>query len=323
MSDNVQFVKKENKIPPEYTEVKLSSVGKLSLPTSIHVRNYSGQDTLDLALANENNRLSTILYVLKQCIYEDIEDIEMIHYDELEEIMFNIYSIFWQQELNKIDYPFTPEEVEEAVEKELITREKADNILSGKDKVTATILIKDIKTTPLMEEFKEPFYLTVENQKVGMRLPRVKDFIDAGKITDEKFAFQIQKFYEITSLVNAGRAYEASQKDGYMEYLAYIENYNSEYATLKQSALLLSLNGKPLETWEDKIQAYKDIDLRVWAAYSNKVLKNYKFGINDLVKVKSPLTKNKIERRFQFRLFDYFPDIESGGNTDVSLQFGD
>ena len=56
MSNEIEFVDKNDdksqinqRIPAEYIPVKLSSLGKLDAPNTLHVRDYSGRDALELS----------------------------------------------------------------------------------------------------------------------------------------------------------------------------------------------------------------------------------------------------------------------------------
>jgi len=316
MSDNDIFVNdsvpkvKSNIIPKGYVPINLSSAGKLSAPAKIHVRNYNGQDALDLAMATEDDILETLLNVLIGMIYEDVEPNDLHEYD-IEEIMLNIFFNFWSSAL---EYPYTAMDDEF----EGIDEIRTARLKKAEEKLIITLTSGQIKTKNLKKEFVEPIVIINDEITYEFTLPRIGHTLTAQELTEDKFVDEEDFFNETsqklihneTVIENGGGdllKVAPSEKRKFLKYQAKRMKY---FTSLIQSNLIKSVDGQELINVEDKRNAYLIAPLTVWEKLNKEIKKNAQFGIEHTIKVKSPLTGKDVDRRFQFRFMDFLPPLE-------------
>lgn len=297
------------KAPSGYIAINLSSNGKLGVPAKIHVRNYNGQDALDLAMATDEDMFEVLVNVLSDMIYEDI-DTDDLHEQDLQEIMLNVYFNFWASHL---EYPYIPSE-EELLKVDDIRRER---IKSGGESLTMKLTSDQIITTNLMD-FEEPIKINMNDSEYSFILPRIGHTLNAKFMTEEKFANDEVKFSDLqVKLENNQERIEKGEPPVFSinpsekrKFTKYQKDRMKYFTLLIQAQLIQSVEGETFTEIKQKEEAYKIIALDVWREY-NKVLKEKaKFGISNTVKVISPLTKELVERRVVFRPMDFLPSME-------------
>lgn len=320
--ENVETKKKEI-VPANYIPVKLSSLGKLSVPKVIHVRNYSGEETLKLSTMNEDNSLQLLTDVIQSLIFEDV-DVGMMNENEVEELMLNIYVNWWNTQL---DYPY------EYTEEELknIDEERADNVRSGGEIPKVQINISEIKTTPIMSEFKEPIIISHAGIKYYFRLSRVQDMLNAKNFVMDKYIEEENKFSQIKKALE----YNAQIEDNNVAtpkkinpqelraYREYLTRRALDFEKISQMSKVTKFGNVEINTDEDKLNYYKEIPSDIWVKLNDVIDKSIQFGVNPELSVKSPLTGEEVIRRFQFQVLDFIPTLELPDSSEYTVVFGE
>jgi len=314
MSDADIFINdikpKIKSIPKGYIPINLSSAGKLSAPAKIHVRNYNGQDALDLSMTTEDDMLETLIDVLVGMIYEDVKPTDLHEYD-IEEIMLNVYYNFWSSTL---EYPYTPLDNEY----DDIDPVRAERLKKAEEKLVITLTSDDIKTNNLKSEFVEPIKIEDDDIYYEFILPRIGHALLAKEMTEDKFVDEEDTFSVIQqsllhnqNIENSGTgklmSVSVSDKRKFTKYQAKRMKY---FTSLIQCQLINNADGEQLNTIEEKRAAYLIAPLTVWEKFNKYIKENAQFGIQHTIKVDSPLTKKEVERRFQFRFMDFLPSME-------------
>ncbi|MFW6225380.1 MAG: hypothetical protein ACOC3V_00310 [bacterium] len=305
--------------PADYLPVKFSTLGKLSAPSKLHFRNYTGQDALNLSLANGENILQVLITTLNNMVYEKF-DCAMLHLEEVQEVMLNIYFNFWSSVI-EYDYVYDNDELDGLKE------EKKTSLESGHWKPSIIITSDKIKTNTLPEDFKEPINIEYENKKVSFRLERIKDSVIAQEMSDEKFIVQDEKFDDIKKKIRKATdegkyRYEYLTNKEVNSYEKYMEEKSNYYSLIERAQQIIKVNGKELETLDEKIEAYKNqIGLDFWQNL-NAFLKELNFGVENDITVKSPLTGKNVTRRFQFQFLDFVPSMELQRDKKYTISFG-
>lgn len=308
---------KKDKIPSDYLKVKLPTLGKLDAPYTIHVKDYSGEDALNLSLMNEDNVLNVITTVADNIIYEGI-DSNYLHEQELQVIMLHIYYNYWGSAITDYPYPYEEEELSELPE------ERQKNIRNNKEVPRIDVPIKNISTNPLPDEFKEPFVLTDTNgKKVTFTLARLGHIKKAQDYIEKKYAQEEQKYGYIKQLIAEKSSEEVLKEIPYSEikaYNSYLEKRSLDFAKVQQCQVIQKIGAKKFDTLEGKINAYSEIGLHTWRMYSDFV-KSLNFGVSPEVEVKSPLTGQTVTRRFLFRFMDFIPSVESQEPAGYTISY--
>ncbi len=307
-----------NIVSNEYIEIKLDSLGRLDAPPILHVRNYTMNDALELSLSSEENSLETTVKILKGMIKENF-DPAFLNEEELKQILLTVYANYWSSEIKNYPYPLEKDEYNK-LPIDMNKKERGEYI-SG-DKVYEIVLpIKSIKTKPIINEFIEPIKIQHNDDYVLFRLSRLKDVIEAKEYVKYLFLEKERQFSDIKDLAENNRLNEIDAKTIY----AYNDYYNRRRLTLLktvQSQLLIGKNGVMFETLEDKLNNYNKVDIKYWNKYNDTVKSYANFGIQDEVKVISPLTHKPIIRRFQFRYLDFLQTLDIQDNSEYVVKFG-
>jgi len=319
----------KDKIPSSHIPIKLSSAGKLSMPKVIHIRNYSGQDALDLAQSSNDVIIEAILKVIDGMIWEDV-DVSLLHQKELEEIMLNVYLNWWGTYIKDYPYPWEEEEIDAGIDKGVINEQKAENIRKGKDDVTINIPIVNIDTENLPAEFKEPIKIINDKNEYVFRLPRVGDIVTTEKFIEEKYFEEDNKFsslkndidYNIANKNNPNVQQRKIDPKVYKEYLTYRGQRNKDFLALQNMLLFLRINDTKFEDNEQRLKYYSELPLHI-VGKLEKIVEDVHFGPEEEMKVISPITKEEVTRRFQFRALDYVPSMEAENDDGYTVVFGE
>ena len=321
----LQSTKKINKqrIPAEYVPIKLSSLGKLDAPSIVHIKDYSGKDVLELSLAINNNSkfLRCLVNVINNVIFEGF-DCNYLHEHELEEIMLNITGNFISPNIQNFSYPYENEEYN------LMDEERKNRIEKGLEKLQVDIPINSINTNPIKSEFKEPITIKYDDLSVQFRLPRVGDYFVAEDYIEEKYIREAQEYVQLEKIGSIEDEDEKEKKfletprERLKEYQNYLLARGKDYIIAKQSQLLLRYGSKVLDTVGEKIKHYSKVGMRYWKTYNTYCNTNLQFGVNHDIKMISPITKEEVTRRLQFRPMDFISSDNIPDSGEHIILFG-
>ena len=314
----------------EYIKVRLSTLGKLSAPKELHIRNYTVQDALDLSMASIDDFLEALLKILNAMLWEEDFRVEDMHENELEELMLTVYANFWSKTLTTI-YPHTEDELKEL---EATNPELMKKVREGSEVLRVEVPIPSVQTKTIDEAFKEPITIEIDDKKTQFVLPRISHVLNAKAYIEERFAREEKEFSQIKAdleendrIRSANLPVEMALKPIDLEEL---EQYN-EYLTLRQAEfiratecqVLVSHDDQVFETFEERMENFGKIDLRFWKVY-NKLASEYgSFGVQGEVEVTSPISKEKVTRRFSFPYMDFVPTVELQDDSGFTVSFGD
>jgi hypothetical protein len=121
------------------------------------------------------------------------------------------------------------------------------------------------------------------------------------------------KIYEVYQSIEPGkrRRYEELQKEKAMRFLRY-----------KQAASIFAVNGKPLTSLDEKLQAYPNVSLNTWKTFAG-VVKKYSFGIDSQLEVTSPITRRPVLQTVRFRILDLVPAVQAELPGEPDVAFGE
>lgn len=316
---DLDLTKKPSKkiVPKEYLPIKFSSMGKLSIPSILHVRNFNMDEAIELSLTDENNILETTMAVLNSMIYENI-DPQYLHEEELKEIMLNIFANFWGSTLENYFYPYEEEELTDPNgDKTLIEKiKKADGDFYPK----VSIDVENIKTIPIRDKFKEPIIIKKDGQTVHFRLTRIKDIIEAKEYINKRYIKADQKFSDVINKIRKKKEHEISP-ERIEEYKKLQKQKMKDIAKVVEASTIIKFNSKTYQKLSEKITAVSKIPIGFWKKFSD-ITSDLKFGLNENVKVISPIIKKEVTRRFQFRFMDFIESLELQDDSGYDVSFG-
>lgn len=304
------FVKKPVKenarmVDPEYeVVVKLSSVGKLGLPAVLHVKDYSFDDTMLFAKANQNNESSIVLQLIKNLVFEDI-DLSKVTRQDVVEILMAIQGTYYTGVIDGKRYF-----IDETLTGEALTSE--DNVS------TASININDIQTKTLDEKVMLP--IKISNSKICALFdyPRLMHDVKAREWIDVVFAERENRLASAMQRKNQGTA----SKEDLDELQKLDEDKGNEYIRTLTAQQIISFNGETPETIEDKLKLMHKIPVSVLTLLANILSTRFTFGVQDEVSFIDNKTETRITRRFNFRYTDFIPAMEQGNGSGFDVSFG-
>lgn len=301
----------------KYLKIQLSSLGHFSVPAIIHVKDYSGEDAIELSRADTNEDVLEILIdILNRNNYEGF-DAGNLHPSELEEIMVNILLNWWSNALTDYPYPWEEDELEKMKD-----QERAKRIREGKEHPTIDIPLAKLKTENIKENAKEPITIVNDGNVYKFRVTRVKDLINAKRFIEEKYKREDSEFIYLEQDLEYNRSLDESnsekpkrhiKKDVLNKYIKIQKKKSSDYLKAIHSALILYIKDEDgevvLDSLKDQIENYNRIPLDVWEKYNEIVEEYFTFGIVKDLEITSPLTGMPVSRRFLFRYVEYLPPM--------------
>ena len=318
---------KEEKIgysDAESITIKLSTGGKLSAPPSLKVTDYTMEDVLKLSGTTNDDIFKNLIEIV-QAILQDNFDARNFHENEFEEVLLSVYGNFWNRLITEYPYPWTEKEINDLVEQEIITSERAEKIISGKEIPRVDIVIPNIELNEIPESFAEPIVIQHNNLKIGLRLPRIGDYLLTEDYLIKKYAIKNKQFADIKLAVRQEKT-EKVDPERMMKYMKFEKEYAIDFLRVKQSLLILFVEKEGvrtlLTTIEEKVAIYKKINKKFWDIFTRE-LEKIKFGINHDVKMISPFTKESVTRRCLFQVMDLIPTNDVYDDTGYTLSFGD
>lgn len=299
--DNVkpeELVERNRKPDTGYVPLKLASSGKLGLPALIYVRDYTYTDALHLSTMTKDNASEVVFDVVSNIIKDGNNlPLQNLTYTDVLEILMTVQGTWYSP---TIEYPYY---IDETLPKEEI--DKKENISK------ASIKISSIEVTPFPENVKVPATVkTKDGFEAEVDYPRFYNEVIAKQYIEEKYAEKDNKYASLKKKVKNGDYTSAE----FREYTSYESEKATDLIKALQALQILSVNGKALNSMEERFNALDDFPLKAWTAVINH-LNSIRFGIEEAVTFKCTVTGNEITRRFPFRIFDFLPTVESSGNA--------
>ena len=314
-------VKVKTEIPSNYVEVKLDSLGKLNAPRVVHVRDYSAKDVLELSSAGEERQAEVLINCLNSMIWEDV-DVSSFHEKDIEEIMLYVYASFWGDSLQNVGFYLDPKLEEEELGKE-------GNIYH------TSLNIKALKTKELgIDNFKGIINISISKDldKIGFRLPQLGDILTTKTIVEEHY-FDLDRKYSdlnntIKSLVSKNSEITENELieesnisfDEFEAIKKYSEEKDKMFINTLQSLWLETIDGKAIETIEERLAKKSEISLRYWKLFNDFMEKSLNFGVESSVTF--DYEGGSLTRDFQFQLVEFIPSVESSIDTEHTISFG-
>jgi hypothetical protein len=307
----------DSNIPIGFIPVKFSSKDKFC-PSVLHFRNYAMNEIYDITSTAEDRQTRTIVTkVLNPMCYEKF-DCSDLPFELIQEIMLTVYANFWGNSLTNRPY---------YIDSDSPDKDKKENI------GYVDIPINKIHTFDINPNFSNKFSIDYKNTKATFCVPIMRHVFIAEDYVRDIFSEREQKFIQLKSKLASKEYLESkdkfdesskivineAEKEAYDDLMT---EKGTTYLKVLQYQSLLSLNGKELETLDDKLNVLNnnDIDIDFWGIY-NQVLSDNKFGIDDQYTFSKD--DKSITRRFSFRLVDLLPSMEQKKYTGYVVHFNE
>ena len=336
----------EASVPDGYITVELSTKGKLYAPAKFHIRNFTAEDLLGMALTDDDTLPIKVIEMLNKLFYEDGIDVGKFHEDEVIETLFILYRTFYTDSLKDVVYKLQKDDwkylqdTNGGPNSDAYLKLKA-SIDSGEWSPKINIDLNNIGTYSLPDDFAPRAH--VNNSKTGFTcvygLPSYGDIRDISDFINIIYAREEETLAPIIKKAEYIREQKAKKDRGEpitydmipvltkseeKTYSDYLMRRNLDIMRATRAAHLLEYRGKDVSDLpiEKKLTLADDpeLDLRVYTKISN-ALDGLKIGLQKEIKVKSPITNKEISYPFTFRLFDLLQAISTTEPDGIDVVF--
>ena len=323
-------------VPVGYLPIKLSTNGKLGVPSIIHIRNFATEDILDLAQAIDSVLPTKTIQTLNRLIFEEAN---VAHWPEKSviELLITIYSNFFTPFLSDIPFPWNDTDIKYLEEKGRLA--EAASLKSGAWKPRSSInLATDISIETLDPSIKDIVKIKKKDgsfEASFSAFPRIGDVILLKEALDSEFEKEdaawtkFKQKLEIREKLLNEEKYDKLPEVTEKEYIAYMEYEASRTLMLvrfTQALYLKSFMGKDVsnETLKQRLRYFDDPRMDI--SVTKKIEEQYdkiKFGIQDEIRIMNPITNEMCERRFSFRTMDILQAIRAHNSTEYDISYDD
>lgn len=326
VDENLEL-KKE--IPSSYVEIKLPSMGKYGGPKSLHFRDYTFADIMDLNMNDESNK--NLCKVLTNLNYEHFDISKLSEKDALV-ILYSLHRIFINKTIEKRIY------IDETLSDDEINKE--ENITTV-DIDLENLFIRNLgydENDELIDDgkFKIPFTIkdNMTNDKIKLRIPILEDSQRAMDYCQEFYKNEIIKYSSIKSQIlklqsikdekkqdELFEEFYSTHEDECKQYYSFIERMSAMAVKIVQAMQIVSFNDKICDSLEEKLELFNDkISSGVWVQYEN-LLDKYDFGFSKNVEVFIPSLNKKEIKKIPFQISDFIPNNERKSDNRFSVEF--
>lgn len=327
-------------IPMGYLPIQLSTNGKLGVPKTIHVRNFSTGDLVELSLYTKEMLPESLIRVLNNLILEKV-DVAQWPDKIIIELLVKIYNNYFTPIIYDAIFPWNQEDLDYLEKQNRF--EEAMALRQGQWNPTLDIDLRNLNVIDIDDTVKNLVVIRKKATETSnavdakfLAYPRFGDILMINQAIEERFKEEDKKFAKIKQeseirerYINEGRdmaliaPIDPSSFIGWQRY----EAQKSLYIVKASQALyLMYFNGKDLSnaTLEEKIQTISrpEFDINI----GKKIEEQYgklRFGINPEMKVKNPISNEFCTRRFSFRILDIIQAVQSSESSEYDIFYDD
>jgi len=330
-------VTQTTKIPSGYLPMELSTNGHFGVPKLFHIRNFTTSELLEISLFQTEALPEKIISILGDMIYEK-SDVSQWPEKVIVELMIKIYANFFGSTLTDVDFPWNDEDVDWMISHE--QEERVKDLKSGKFIPKTDIMLSNISTIDLGDDVKDKIVITKKGDD-GINLkflsfPRYGDSLLLRKYVKEKFSESDRQFNRIKQQWEILQKYMDESRD--LNTLEPIDD--NEYEDWQRNELEKAIwmtkasLAMYLVEFEGEDCSNRSLSDRIKFLDSPKISGNlYKklqshfnkvdFGIDPMVPVTNPITKEVSKRAFTFRLLDIVQTILKFEPDEYDIQYDD
>lgn len=302
-------------IPPGYIEVHLSSMGKLSLPAVVHVRNYSLDEAVLLSEMSEADEADLITQLVANMTYEKINRL-LIHEQEAIEILVNVHAAFWGSSIEGFRY-FVDDSLQ------------GDALVDKNNLSIATVPLKAINTKNLDPKVKEPVGIPESDKPnarvIKLKYPRLGNALMVDTYLKMKYIVQEEQFANIRHTLERNRNEKASLNYNVKEYEAYqafLKEKSALRLKLLQAQMLYGYDDVVFTSLEQAVEFSPQVPMDVWNLFAEFRRTDGFFGLQPEVTFDCSVTHQPITRRFNFRPMVFIPSLDKPQRSRPTFSFG-
>jgi len=293
-------------VPLGYVPIALSSQGNMFAPDFVHARSFKTGDMAHLSLLRADRLPENNIRVIRSVLHEDSDPAHW-HIKEIIEFLLKHYLTYFGAILKDVPWPVNDDDREHLKNKD----EDQYNALQKGDYVPRV----DVDITQLkFKELDKPSRTITIKPRSGegefkFRMPQFGDVVTLRTYMKAEFGASDATYEAVRQAMESGSV-DSQQQQEYQEYIG----EKLEVASNVNMALLLrEVDGIPIESLEHALKFVTE-DPRFDYSLSKKLKETCdivadKFGVDENVTLKNPVTNKKVTRRLQFRLYDILKAI--------------
>lgn len=318
----------DTSIPSEFIEIKLLSNGRIkNVPKILHFRDFSSSEALDITVSSESNKIKKLVKILSDMNYEKF-DCSILPEQDILMILIKIIGTFITSNLERKVY--IDLNLPNGTSKGCLDNEKNIDIVNVPfSEFDIQYLGTNDKDEIIEPQIKLPMTLTdcLTNVKYSFKIPSVEDVYLATDYVKDYYKNDLKKFAPYISSIEKIKSSNDEDKDSKLrnfiiehfeeseEYQELEEKITNTTARMVSSLQLISVNGEPLNTLEEKWNAFDLLPHSLFNTYTN-IINQYKFGVKPEVKVFIPSLGHKEIRTFRLEIDDLLSELNNSKESD-------
>ena len=298
-------------IPLGYVPIALSTEGNLFAPAFVHARSFKTSDMAHLSLIRADRLPENNAKVMRDVIWQDTDPTTW-HIKEVIEFLLKHYMTYFGTTLKDIPWPTNDEDTAFLKEK---SEEQHKALLSGDYTPRVDIDLNKLQFKLLEKSVK---HISIKRKAASgdtsvfkFRLPQFGDVITMRTYMQSEFGARDREYESIQKqLEDAGAELTYEDRAAYQDYMG---TKLQVAANVNMALLLKEVDGRPVESIDEALK-YVTEDPRFDYSLSQRLKKEAEaiadtFGVNEVLKLRNPITNKPESRRFSFRLYDILKAI--------------
>lgn len=341
----VQKIKKEAEVPAGYITVNLSTQGRFYAPAEFHIRNFTTEDLLGIAIADDDTLPIKVITCLQKLIWEKDVKVADFHENEVSETLFILYKTFYESKLKDLEYELTEDDWE-FLAKQHGGRETAEFRKQEKDILNKRwvphfdIDLNQVQTYDLPDDFK---YIATVRKPSGFTCkyapPRYGDVLVIKEFSDNVFAEKDHQFARLANKISIKQDIEKRLAEGenvsaeaipiidpqdMEKYTEYLTEKSVFFMVATRAIHLVEYKGEDVsnKTLAERFNLAKDpeLDYSTFKILAQK-FSELKIGLNPNIKVYDPIQSKVVDYEYTFRLFTLIQAITNNDAAGITIDF--
>ena len=350
MSDNIlqqveAAAEVTKNVPAGYVKILMSTRGKYGAPSSMHIRNFSIEEALELGSMTQDDIPIKVPALLQKTIFEKEVDINKFYEPEVAEFCIHFYEAFYSKYLKDINYQVTDADREWMKNEVFHGKESAEyqdwlrGIDTGKIKTTFEIDLSRIKYYSVPETAKKHIKYTNRDFNCKFQYPRFGDTALLQRALKEKFRVQDAQMGPLYEIYKRKQEAESRLRRGEnvaIEQIPYLNEDDMkavrQYEIEKTAFIFTQMKGLQLcefmgedvsgKSLSERVEIAKDprIDFSTYQTVSEHFSK-LEIGPVPKIQIVNPVTGILQEIDHPFRPLDLLAAIRHYKSDNANIEF--
>lgn len=339
------FAEVENSIPAGYVRIRMSTQGKYGAPASMHIRNFSIEEALELGSMSQEDIPIKVPQLLQKTIFEKDIDINKFYEPEVAEFCIHFYEAFYSNSLKELKYQITDADKEWMKKEVFQGKESAEyqnwvrGVETGKINPTYEIDLRTVKYYTIPENVKKRIRYTNGDFSCEFQYPRFGDTAILQRALKEAFRtqdMQMGPLYEIYKRKQEAETRLRKGENVAIDQIPFLSKDDLDavraYELEKTSFIFTQMKGMQLckfmgedvssKPLSERVEIAKDprIDFSAYQTVSEHFSK-LEIGPVPKVSIVNPITGILQEIDHPFRPLDLLASIKHYKSDNANIEF--